>query len=1272
MKWKASDYRRPFQHWSPPKRMYPSDESELMALHALKNAFGPLSPYKQMEAEAIEQNALVSIDIPLPDGYIAFLENTAEKCTSPQSKHSQAGMQGAKHWVQRVAPPAEVYQRLTDGYGISLMFGERCHQYIRNKNNWRGIFGCMLDIDIFWEHPEIVKAKTIKDGKEHLLEKRLAENEKLPKPCYRQDELFDRYPLLPQICSFLIPSASSLYDGRPFKARGIILFTEPITDQRTYRAFGDLLLSELDCIPANVTKNPVAVGFGNTHNAHDAVFNDAPDTAWITEALEQAQSTVRWTAKKRNREQKKKAKRTEHHRVKGTAEGENISAFIDQCDPVAEMVKAGWLTPGRGNEYRWHEASSDRSCEIFGDGVLHIFSHSMSAASPAAELEPVNGHRFYLYQLTGLDLASMSDKAKCREYLFDRGYGSDPKAFAKNSARSQPIPEVLTPEQEKARVDRLIAQAPIGVNEPPSYRHFLPEDRQLIRACGYDPEASYTEHSTGRKPVWIPKYDKLYDATGQFQLNGQPKHVETYRVWNTLLQTCHDCQRPTKAFWIDRFHLTAGTYCDKCHKDETINSTLALELRRELPNAYTSVFDGFIGEDDFWKDMPLWKAGRTTHLGAAMAQGKTTLIQETGCEIATRDEKFFIICVPRISLALNIASKLNRQYGEGAFGIYYESSRYKQHGRIGAVCTLTSLPLIFQEEWNDLEPQDCLIFIDEIDFSYPLNELVTLQAKKVKRILRQSLHANGLVTAGQTEYSSVVQAFAEEMETDDVFGYYKNAKQHEGLLQWVEYPDIDGKEIMVAAGAAKSVQTGLDAADVVHVFTSERRQAEILGKMFEHENPLVYTSLTKHRERCKRLLDDRKLTDTRLFIATSAADVGISIEDPRDTRTIVASTLLYGRIPVETMVQETARVRGTPLIEIHVPRYETALPLKPTETKNVFQQSLTLKREIAAIEDDDFLRESRIATKKALVRTLRELAEQQPLTFFEHHLHDIAGYQIAPTEPAPVAKSQQDTVRVLKKESWAVEKEKRLEYAEQVITEETQRYAKLKGSEPYEYLPAALQSSTEIRQNAADGYLTSFNLLGQRYVNELAVAIGFDDLPDRVRSGDPQQPIPFQWNDADLPCIKAMVNAGIDASVLTLRIQGYIAALDTAWTQQHTESDLLQKEWTAVTDYRGIGRLARHLCEKLQGLAWRADAFASAIHDTLHAETPSGNLLSDIKSGAMGGAIYKKGRFLFKSDDFGGATSQHLQLYADFAISVLETYLPVKVATADTQGYRHR
>ena len=153
----------------------------------------------------------------------------------------------------------------------------------------------------------------------------------------------------------------------------------------------------------------------------------------ISDALKTAESTVRSTTKRRNREQKQKAERTKHYRhQRGNSEGENISEFISKCDPVAEMVKAGLLTRGNGNEYRWHESEHERSCDI-RDGVIHIFSHSMSAASPAAELEPVNTHRFYLYQLSGLDLAKESDKAKCRQYLFERGYGSDPKEFAKQT-----------------------------------------------------------------------------------------------------------------------------------------------------------------------------------------------------------------------------------------------------------------------------------------------------------------------------------------------------------------------------------------------------------------------------------------------------------------------------------------------------------------------------------------------------------------------------------------------------------------------------------------------------------------------------------------------------------------------------------------------------------------------------------------------------------------------------------------------------------------------
>ena len=143
-------------------------------------------------------------------------------------------MNSAEEWVQRVDTPARMFQRLADGYGISLMFGERFHQFIRNSRNWRGSSGMMLDIDLFKDesHPEA------------------------PEPCTSQAELFDRFPLIPRLCSYLMPSASSLHEGRPFKARGIVLFPEPVTDQRIYRAFGDLLLQTLDCIPANVTKNP--------------------------------------------------------------------------------------------------------------------------------------------------------------------------------------------------------------------------------------------------------------------------------------------------------------------------------------------------------------------------------------------------------------------------------------------------------------------------------------------------------------------------------------------------------------------------------------------------------------------------------------------------------------------------------------------------------------------------------------------------------------------------------------------------------------------------------------------------------------------------------------------------------------------------------------------------------------------------------------------------------------------------------------------------------
>ncbi len=426
-KWTTHDYLdkngkpKRLLDWKPPRLVFAVSDTEKTALRSLKQAFQPLVAYtdttlgKGLETNTIATESLVEITAPVPQGYIAFLENTAERCTSPITKHSQAGMNSAKAWVQRVDTPARMFQRLTAGYGISLMFGERFHQFIRNSHNWRGVSGMMPDIDLF------------KD----------ADHPNAPEPCASQAELFDRFPLIPRICSYLIPSASSLYDGRPFKARGIVLFPEPVTDQRIYRAFGDILLQEIDCIPANVTKNPVAVGFGNTHNAPQAYDNPKNDTQWIQDALHRATDRVLQQASERKARQDRQAERqatttsTGNATSTGGIEGENISEFIWNCDAIAEMVNKGWLTKGTGNEYHWHQASSDRSCEIYDDGgTIKIFSETMQAASPAPVLKPVESHRFYLYQLTGLDLHKDADKAKCREYLYSIGYGNDPKAVA--------------------------------------------------------------------------------------------------------------------------------------------------------------------------------------------------------------------------------------------------------------------------------------------------------------------------------------------------------------------------------------------------------------------------------------------------------------------------------------------------------------------------------------------------------------------------------------------------------------------------------------------------------------------------------------------------------------------------------------------------------------------------------------------------------------------------------------------------------------------------
>ena len=50
---------------------------------------------------------------------------------------------------------------------------------------------------------------------------------------------------------------------------------------------------------------------------------------------------------------------------------------------------------------------------------------------------------------------------------------------------------------------------------------------------------------------------------------------------------------------------------------------------------------------------------------------------------------------------------------------------------------------------------------------------------------------------------------------------------------------------------------------------------------FGSENPVVYNAYTKGERRADAVLQNQKLTDSRLFVATSAAGLGISILDTK-------------------------------------------------------------------------------------------------------------------------------------------------------------------------------------------------------------------------------------------------------------------------------------------------------------------------------------------------------------------------------------------------------
>ena len=396
--------------WKTPPLVFPYTPDEKNDLQRLYGHIAGLDRYEVRDSEAQARDELVDWTPPLREGVFAFLENTTERCVSRETKQNTHTRDA---WVERIANEREVVKRLTEGYALSLSFCERYQNITRNKHNFCFASGLALDIDVF-NVDGTAPEKT--------------------DPVFSLDALLSAYPRLEKFCRFVMPSAGYI-EGQHWRGRGVIFFPEPIRDYRVFQAFGDLICEAFPFLPPTVTKKPIAVAFGNTHNAHLGRWF-SPCEKTITALVKAAEASVLEQAREKKRKRNSAAAKRQRHaeRTQSAAKGtggsaENISTFIDKADAVVLMVSEGLLSHNQGNEYHWHDSETRRSCEAV-DGVLKIFSGTMARHSPV-DAEPVNAHRFYIYYHIGKDMTRDADKPAIRAWLSSKGYGSDPSAFEK-------------------------------------------------------------------------------------------------------------------------------------------------------------------------------------------------------------------------------------------------------------------------------------------------------------------------------------------------------------------------------------------------------------------------------------------------------------------------------------------------------------------------------------------------------------------------------------------------------------------------------------------------------------------------------------------------------------------------------------------------------------------------------------------------------------------------------------------------------------------------
>ena len=745
----------------------------------------------------------------------------------------------------------------------------------------------------------------------------------------------------------------------------------------------------------------------------------------------------------------------------------------------------------------------------------------------------------------------------------------------------------------------LPAAAPTAPDPPaPAFPHFSPEERSLWQMIGYEPDAGWDPDGI---PAFTTSYLNLEKLVGEFPDNGQPSEVNRRRMWSTRLIRCDACGGHTAAHWVDRWELVAGYYCDDCHQDYQINSYLLNELNRKPHDAIISQSHAYLTDNPDFQGFNLFQPGRIAYLGASMGMGKTTAIFE---QLPRHSPgKAGIVLVPRISLAQALATRYRYEYGHNAVGVFHEGSGHANRfiGTHGAIGCLSALPAIVRQA-HEQSIDNLFIAIDELDFAYELKRLRPEYAPMIFRTLSQAVDRHGIAVAGQTETLLSLESFVREVgrSEQDITAFYAHASPAPGEVHLVEYPQVERCTHTVRLhGLITAIKKHLSAGKRIYAFFSDRRDVRTVEAIFADYQPVAYTAYSKGERRAKALLENQRLTDSQLLLATSAAAVGISVIDDNAV-TLICVNQRFGQRPWREIVQESLRNRARADVEIHYSDTPVALPIKPSEAEatSLYHQSLKQFHDEHPHAIEHTARNFALDT----------LADSQPVDYLRHHLERIAGMKI--TEHKGVH-ADTESLQSLKEIATAAKTQER---------EEVQHRATVF------FNRNEILVESEIRRRSVSGSLDRLSHLAHERLNAYVQLVGWDGESE------------MELAPAQRELVTTLINDGADVDTLIKRRRGWIA---TRFPDPYAQIFANEKasaldadiEADALTDDRFRGQVLGKLIDGLKGRVFTQDELSFQLITILACPQPNvkHTPLSLIQKGALGTAAYRQARFTGKT-----------------------------------------